>query len=599
MAVKQLPKLSELPEPPDRLVGDQERFDVMTFDSLKAQKKMVNKDLNKTFIPKLNEFAVDVNASVSAAAQNERNAAASAEKAEEEANEAAASAATAGTKAGEASKSAAAAKTSETNAAASKNAAAKSATDAAAAQRGAEVARDEAQNLANVGYASAAKAGLAKVDGKTTQADADGMITVKDVEIDGGALNTFGLAGMLSTVKYYPASSGADIDSELFLLSLWQGTLIPELTQYDSFFYVRQFFFSRRTSSDSRKQVAYGYRTGRMFTRIYNQNTSEWSAWIAVITDAQIGDGLTVNNGIISVPEYSGATASVPGTSGLVPPAAAREQDLFLTGGAVYKAALTQITDSVTSTATDTAASAKAVKLVYDRGSAGITAAGNAQTAANNALNVANTKLPLSGGNVGGNVGISGVLTVSPAPKDTSGEGGEIHLAPGSNGSYPAIIDARANRIRFFGKPGISPVEVDLESGKFVGNIEGIASGLGGRRWSEDVSTSPSDFLVGGAPDGQPYLCPRQVSSLNVNYANTAGYAGRAAYAEPMGSAFASAYHGNPGIITIPSGGTWVVFLGNLAAGVEVCELRAGGAQMNVSGWGNVAVFAFGIKWKN
>lgn len=60
MAVKQLPKISDLPEPPDRLVGDQERFDVLTFNSLKAQKKMVNDDLNKTLIPALNEFAVDV-----------------------------------------------------------------------------------------------------------------------------------------------------------------------------------------------------------------------------------------------------------------------------------------------------------------------------------------------------------------------------------------------------------------------------------------------------------------------------------------------------------------------------------------------------------
>ena len=51
MAVKQLPKISDLPEPPDRLVGDQERFDVLTFNSLKAQKKMVNDDLNKTLIP--------------------------------------------------------------------------------------------------------------------------------------------------------------------------------------------------------------------------------------------------------------------------------------------------------------------------------------------------------------------------------------------------------------------------------------------------------------------------------------------------------------------------------------------------------------------
>ena len=74
MAVKQLPKISDLPEPPDRLVGDQERFDVLTFNSLKAQKKMVNDDLNKTLIPALNQFAVDVNASVDAAKASEASA---------------------------------------------------------------------------------------------------------------------------------------------------------------------------------------------------------------------------------------------------------------------------------------------------------------------------------------------------------------------------------------------------------------------------------------------------------------------------------------------------------------------------------------------
>lgn len=40
----------------------------MTFVSLKAQKKVVNEDLNPTFITKFNEFAVDGNASVNAAA---------------------------------------------------------------------------------------------------------------------------------------------------------------------------------------------------------------------------------------------------------------------------------------------------------------------------------------------------------------------------------------------------------------------------------------------------------------------------------------------------------------------------------------------------
>ena len=162
MAVKQLPKISPIPEPPNRLDGDQERFDTMTFNSLKAQEKMVNEDLNKTLIPALNEFAVDVNASVDAAALSERNAHDSEEVAKRKAGEASGSA-------GAAKVSEDNAKVSETNALASKNAAALSAESARIA---AEAARDEAQDLANVGYVSEGHAGLAKVDGKTTQADA-------------------------------------------------------------------------------------------------------------------------------------------------------------------------------------------------------------------------------------------------------------------------------------------------------------------------------------------------------------------------------------------------------------------------------------------
>ena len=64
------------------------------------------------------------------------------------------------------------------------------------------------------------------------------------------------------------------------------------------------------------------------------------SEYNRVITEQQIGDGLTNTNGIISVPEYDGATASTAGTSGLVPPAAAGQHESFLTGGGEYKPAL-------------------------------------------------------------------------------------------------------------------------------------------------------------------------------------------------------------------------------------------------------------------
>ena len=67
-------------------------------------------------------------------------------------------------------------------------------------------------------------------------------------------------------------------------------------------------------------------------TRIYATATSTWSEWYLFITGKNIGDGLTMNGAKLSVPEYEGATASTTATSGLVPPAAAGDQDKYLGG---------------------------------------------------------------------------------------------------------------------------------------------------------------------------------------------------------------------------------------------------------------------------
>ena len=353
MAVKQLPTLSPIPEPPNRLVGDQERFDTMTFNSLKAQEKMVNVDLNQNVIPALNQFAVDVNASVDAAKASETSALASK-------NSAASSAGTATTKAGEAAASAKAAKTSETSALASKNAASSSATAAANAQKAAEAARDEAQDLANVGYASESRAGLAKVDGKTTQAAADGAITVKDVAIGGDLGDLASARGQIGdNIRINTASDlNAYTKAGNWLFSdAAAGENFPnigrggELNCYVSTTAIFQFFTE---FNNNRRYIRYGI------------PNSTWTNWIQFISVAQLGDGIRNTNGIISVPEYEGATASSAGTSGLVPPAAAGQHESFLTGGGEYKPALTTISDSVELSDSTTAASAKAVKKVYD-----------------------------------------------------------------------------------------------------------------------------------------------------------------------------------------------------------------------------------------
>lgn len=47
---------------------------------------------------------------------------------------------------------------------------------------------------------------------------------------------------------------------------------------------------------------------------VRHQGTSgEWQAWREIIADTNIGDGIRVTGGILSVPEYEGATATEPG----------------------------------------------------------------------------------------------------------------------------------------------------------------------------------------------------------------------------------------------------------------------------------------------
>lgn len=74
---------------------------------------------------------------------------------------------------------------------------------------------------------------------------------------------------------------------------------------------------------------------------VRHQGTSgEWQAWREIIADTNIGDGIRVTNGMLSVPEYEGATATEPGTAGLVPPATVEEKDKYLKGDGTYGSGL-------------------------------------------------------------------------------------------------------------------------------------------------------------------------------------------------------------------------------------------------------------------
>lgn len=518
MAVKQLPKISPIPEPPNRLVGDQERFDTMTFNSLKAQEKMVNDDLNKTLIPALNEFAVDVNASVDAAALSERNAHDSEEVAKRKAGEASGSA-------GAAKVSEDNAKVSETNALASKNAAALSAESAESDRIAAEAARDEAQDLANVGYASESHAGLAKVDGKTTQSDAGGVITVKDVAIEGDLGDLASARGQIGDYRTkLPAGTDLNdiISSGTYIVYSGNCTNVP-MNGMDGYYVLR--VFGDATNPNAAVQKIYS-RMGTAGPEWSRRRISDgtWQPWQQLVQTNYIGDGVRVSRSkalpdgtgglcILSVPEYEGATASAAGTSGLVPPAAAGQHESFLTGGGEYKPALTKISDSVNLADSKMAASAKAVKTAYD---------------------------------------------LAADAKQKSNTSGTADYANGLRGIPLQWVGRGASPEFLLGRLGQEPFDAFQPM-----HIEGVGSAKawkaqnsGGNYvlYDEILGENPT-YIMGYALNGIFKIYT--TSALSVNYANSAGSA-----PANGGTSWATAVMPNVAFVgrdgAIPNGGTWL-----------------------------------------
>ena len=181
----------------------------------------------------------------------------------------------------------------------------------------------------------------AKLDGKTTQAAADGAITVKDVAIGGDLGDLASARGQVGPARELGSNVDYNTVTEagFYLINATGGVNGPIV---GSAAFLQVFYSKKEAFTKNLYQIVYAYSSARerMFLRQYRIASNDWSSWSEIVSSSCIGDGLTVNNGIISVPEYEGATASAAGTSGLVPPAAAGQQESFLTGGGEYKPAL-------------------------------------------------------------------------------------------------------------------------------------------------------------------------------------------------------------------------------------------------------------------
>ena len=331
--------------------------------------------------------AGEASTSATAAKASENAAKASEQTATEAAN-------TATTKAGEASVSAAAADVSETNAASSATAAADSANVASAAQTAAEAACEETKKVA-VLPATTTSRGSVMSDGLTISVTADGTISAKDVAIGGNLEDLASARGQIGDYRTkLPAGTDLNdiISSGTYIVYSGNCTNVP-MNGMDGYYVLR--VFGDATNPNAAVQKIYS-RMGTAGPEWSRRRISDgtWQPWQQLVQTNYIGDGVRVSRSkalpdgtgglcILSVPEYEGATASAAGTSGLVPPAAAGQQESFLNGSGEYKPALTKISDSVSLEDSTTAASAKAVKTAYD---------------------AAESKLPLSGGLMTGHI---------------------------------------------------------------------------------------------------------------------------------------------------------------------------------------------------
>ena len=156
---------------------------------------------------------------------------------------------------------------------------------------------------------------------------------VTDVAIGGNASDLASARGIFDTLTKGSVDCNELTDQGVYAISLAGTVNGPG-------FSAKLIVFNGKNSKITNQMaLAIGAGTSGAVRVVYRARNSEgiWSTWSEGILSGRIGDGLTVNNGIISVPEYEGATASTAGTSGLVPPAAAGQQESFLTGGGEYK----------------------------------------------------------------------------------------------------------------------------------------------------------------------------------------------------------------------------------------------------------------------
>ena len=209
----------------------------------------------------------------------------------------------------------------------------------------------EARKNLGVVLGTTSAPGLVKPDGITAKVTEDGTITVKNVAIGGNLEDLASARGQIGNYKTVFAT-GDDLND---VITSGTYAVSPGCANVPmngpSDYYVLEVLRDESNANGVTQFIHSKVNTAGPTWSRRRISDDTWQPWQQRVQTNYIGDGIKISRSkaladgtgglcIISVPEYEGATASAAGTSGLVPPAAAGQQESFLTGGGEYKPAL-------------------------------------------------------------------------------------------------------------------------------------------------------------------------------------------------------------------------------------------------------------------
>ena len=228
-----------------------------------------------------------------------------------------------------------------------------------------------------------------------------------------------------------------------------------------------------------------------------------------------------------------------------------------LTGGGPLSSDVTlaaKLTNSVSLTDSTTAASATAVKAAYDRGTAGVTAAGEAKTTAENALTVANSKQP--------NLGFTPVQQGGGSGQDNS----KIYIGHGTNGLKAQIGTTDLGYIVTTAAGTTKAANsASADRAQVAGSAEALfVTGWGNTKWGS-TSYGQSPLYVWCLPSGGSDMQPCSPSVLSVFSTEVTP----------------NVRVGNDGSV-LPAGGTWRIMTSRNGEG-SIMDL-AGGSTVSTAG---------------